>query len=200
MEIVLPVTPVVCVHGIFDTSRSLRPLVAALDAAGFPSVSALDLRPNDGSGPIAALAASLGNHVESVLSESGASSVDVVGFSMGALVSRHWIERLGGARSCRRFVSISGPHAGTLTASFSRLAGIRDMRRGSPLLTDLAEGTPSRGSTEFVTFRTPYDLMIVPSTSSRLPGVRDVEFPVALHRWMIRDERVLAAVVHELLR
>jgi triacylglycerol lipase len=48
---------------------------------------------------------------------------------------------------------------------------------------------------------TPFDLMIVPASSSVLPAAHSVHsLPVPLHRWMIRDPRVLDLVAQTLTR
>jgi hypothetical protein len=116
---------------------------------------------------------------------------------MGALATRYWIQRGGGQAHVRRYVSIAGPHQGTLNAWFLPLAGARDMRPGSALLRDLAGA--GWGDVEVHCFITPYDLMILPPRSGVLPHARSVRvFPVAMHRFMMSDRRVLAAVAQAL--
>jgi triacylglycerol lipase len=47
---------------------------------------------------------------------------------------------------------------------------------------------------------TPYDLMILPAKSSQLPGARsDLRVPVAMHRFMLSDPRVLDHVANLLI-
>ena len=67
----------------------------------------------------------------------------------------------------RRFISISGPHKGTLAAYALPLAGLHDMRPGSALIRDLEGDRDAFGSVEVHCLYTPYDLMIVPATSVR---------------------------------
>src|SRR5207342_504947 len=108
-------------------------------------------------------------------------------FSMGALVARTYVLRLGGRDRVRRFVSIAGPQHGTLWARFARpeAIGIRDMAPGSALLADLASDRAGWGDVEVHTLWTPFDGMIVPPRSSLLPGARsDEQVPVLLHRWL----------------
>jgi triacylglycerol lipase len=187
--------PALLVHGIWNTGESFARMRAALDLAGIAPTLALDLVPNDGRAPLAELAAQVDTAAHRLARESGASRIDVVGFSMGALVSRYWIQRLGGRARVRRFVSISGPHAGTANAYALPLAGAREMRPGSPLLTDLARDVDPWGEVEVHCFWTPFDLMVVPARSAILPGARAVQrFAVAMHRWMVTDARVIAAV------
>jgi triacylglycerol lipase len=188
-------TPIVLVHGIWDSAARIDCLRAGLEARGIRRARAFDLVPNDGRGRIERLAEQLDGIVEAALAETSAGAADVVGFSMGALVSRYYIQRGRGRARVRRFVSISGPHQGTLNAMWLPHEGVRQMRPGSPLLRDLASDADPWGPVEVHVLYTPYDVMIVPARSSVLPGARTTRaVPVALHRWMLSDRRVLDAV------
>lgn len=191
---------VLVVHGIWDSSRRLGPLVAGLALRGVRDVHAIDLVPNTGSAPIATLGERVAREVEALCVRHRVERVDLVGFSMGALVSRWYIQRGAGKARVRRFVSISGPHAGTLTAWALPLAGARDMRPRSPLLRDLDGDADPFGPVDVHCLYTPYDVMVVPATSAVLRGARTTRaFPVTMHRFMIQDARVLDHVA-ELLR
>lgn len=192
--------PVVLVHGIWDTGAVWDRLAARLREAGSPSVVAIDLVPNDGSAPLPVLARQVEDAVTRVLAETGASQVDVVGFSMGTLVSRWWLQKLGGNGRTRRFIAISGPQHGTLTAWFSATPGGRDMRPGSAFLQELHGESDPFGRVEVTSFWTPLDLMIVPARSSAIPGSKQRTFWVPLHPLMTSDRTVVDAVVSELGR
>ncbi len=181
--------PVLLVHGIWDTGAKLAPMARALEAAGAPRAHAMTLSKNDGSVPLVELAAEVAAAAEAL-----GPRIDLVGFSMGALISRTYVQQLGGRGRVRRFVSISGPHAGTRAALLARssLAGVRDMRPGSELLRSLAQDAEPWGEVEVHTMWTPLDLMILPPRSSILPAARsDRAIPVALHRWIVTDRRAL---------
>jgi triacylglycerol lipase len=194
------VTRVLLVHGIWDSAARLEPLRAGLVARGLAEVHALNLTPSDGRAPIADLAGEVARAVAE-LSRDG-SLIDVVGFSMGALVVRWYVQRGGGKDRVRRFVSIAGPHHGTFAAYALpwRFRGVRDMRPGSALLAELASDENPFGSVEVHCVYTPFDLMILPATSSVLPWARTVRaFRVPMHRFMITDARVLDHVAATLL-
>ncbi len=194
------VTPVLLVHGIWDTGAKLATLRTAIERAGRTNVQTIDLVPNDGRAPLRSLAAQLHDRVESLLRDHRAHRIDLVGFSMGALVSRVYLQRLGGKGRVRRFVSISGPHGGTVHAHALPFAGVRDMRRGSALLRELEADPDPWGEVEVHVLYTPYDLMIVPARSSELAGARTTtRIPVALHRFMIEDPRAVSAVARILV-
>lgn len=186
--------PVLLVHGIWDDGARFARMRAALERAR-RTVRAVDLVPNDGSAPIERLAEQVERAADELVAEGAKGRLDLVGFSMGALVSRYWLQRMDGRARCRRFVSISGPHAGTVQARWLPfLAGVRQMTPGSPLLVDLAADAEPFGEVEAHSVWSPYDLMIVPPTSSRLRAAREHRLPILLHRWMISDARVIGRV------
>jgi triacylglycerol lipase len=187
-------TPVLLVHGIDDDALTLGPLADELTRAGFQDVQRVELKPNDGAAPIAVLAEQVAEAARSLRTRTGSERIDVVGFSMGALVSRYYLQRLEGRDHVRRFVSISGPHAGTLMGWLRANPGARDMRPGSELLRGLAADEAPFGDVQVFTLWTPLDLMILPSWSSQLAGARERTIPVILHPLMLRDGRVLRSV------
>jgi len=169
-------------------------LERGLAARGIERVHAFDLEPNDGRAPIATLAAQVQREAEALMEAHGA-PIDLVGFSMGALVSRYYLQKLGGRANVRRFVSISGPHRGTLTAYALPLAGLRDMRPGSALLRELESDATGFGEVEVHCLYTPYDLMIVPAASSILAAAKTTRrLDIPIHRMMITERRALDAI------
>jgi triacylglycerol esterase/lipase EstA (alpha/beta hydrolase family) len=193
--------PVLLVHGLLDTRSQFNRIHEALRAAGFGPVVAIDLSPNDASVPIRVLAHQVAGAVEVLRGASGQDRVDVVGYSMGALASRYYVQRLGGRERVRRFVSISGPQHGTWLAWLWFGAGIREMRPGSALVRDLASDDDPWGPVEVHVLYSPFDLVIVPPSSSRLPGAVETRtFPVLAHTIMLFDPEVRDAVVEILSR
>ena len=151
--------------------------------------------PSLGRAPIPDLGERVRVAADQLRTEHACEQIDLIGFSMGALAARYFVQRRGGRDNVRRFVSISGPHRGTMTAYSLPFAGVRQMRPGSPLLRDLESDVDPWGAVEVHCIYTPYDLMIVPAASSVLPGARSVHrVPVAVHRWVVSDPRV-----HELV-
>jgi triacylglycerol esterase/lipase EstA (alpha/beta hydrolase family) len=183
--------PVVLVHGIWDSGKIFDRLASALRARGIEHIDAIDLVPPDGSRSIADMAADVERAVSRLAEKTSETRVDLIGFSMGALVSRYFVQRLGGRERVRRFISISGPHEGTRIAAFGRKIAAREMRIGSELLADLARDENPWGAVDVHAARTPFDLMIVPSASSELRDAQNRVFPVALHKLMVSDRRVM---------
>jgi pimeloyl-ACP methyl ester carboxylesterase len=114
--------PVLLVPGYGGRIASLDPLAAALRATG-RTVQVVE--PVDGGvGDLQAQAAHLGEMADTVLRQSGARSVDVVGYSAGGVVARLWVRDHGGAGQARRVLTLGSPQHGTSQAELGRdLAG-----------------------------------------------------------------------------
>ena len=117
---------------------------------------------------------------------------------MGGIVSRYYVQRLGGLDRAQRFITISSPHNGTLTAHLSQRLGCMQMRPNSLFLNDLNRDVLMLEKLNFTSIWTPMDMMIVPATSSQLRVGRNVQVNVPLHSWMVRDVRGLQAVANAL--
>lgn len=197
----MPTSPVLLVHGIWDTGAKLGSLRSGLERAGLGPVEAIDLAPNDGRASILELASQVERAARRLALHASSKRIDIVGFSMGALVTRAYLQRLGGKERVRRFISISGPHHGTVMAFALPYAGTREMRPGSRLLTELAADPDPFGDVEVHVMYTPFDLMIIPATSSRIPAARsETRLPIPLHRWMVEDRRAIQRVAELLTR
>lgn len=142
----------------------------------------------------------LGSRVDAVRAETGAPKVALVCHSMGGLIARWWMGRLGGVDRTAAVVFLGTPHQGTV-AGLSGLPfrGARQIVPGSPFLNELNQGeaeavVPTTNVWSFT------DFIIVPSTNARLPrpGVRDVQLTFVGHWGMLVSGAVYRAVIEGL--
>lgn len=187
--------PVLLIHGLTDTTLVFRQMTAYLSAQGF-SVHSFDLTPNNGVMPLDQLAVQVADYIAKSFDPE--QPLDIIGFSMGGIVSRYYIQRLGGIERVQRFVSISAPNNGTFTAYLSGRPGCMQMRPDSPLLRDLNQDSAMLNRLNVTVIWTPYDLMIVPPNSSQMPMGKEVIIPTRFHGWMPADRRCLQAVAEAL--
>jgi triacylglycerol lipase len=187
--------PVILIHGIWDTKSIFNKMSAHLTQRGW-SVHSLNLTPNDGSLGLDLLAQQLADYISQTFHPE--QSIDIVGYSMGGLVSRYYVQRLGGINRVQRFITISSPHSGTLTAYCLPLPGYLDMRPDSGLLRDLNQDFTMLKRINFTSMWTPFDMMIVPAKSSKMPVGKEVKLNVWLHRQMVTDTQSINALVAEL--
>ena len=186
--------PVVLVHGIYSSGGDFARLARHLRAEGH-EVLALDLKPNNGDAGLEVLARQLADFTEARLP---GRRFDLVGFSMGGLVSRYYMQRLGGARHVEHFVTLAAPHHGTVMAGINRLPGVLQMRRGSPFIRDLARDQDCLRRVKFTSFYTPLDLVVVPGDSAEMPQARNVRIWALMHPSLILEKRCIKAVAEAL--
>lgn len=179
---------VVLVHGILEDGTAFNSLRRRLETHGI-QCHVPQLKPNDGRDGIDKLAADLKSGIDAEFGPD--SRFAMVGFSMGGLVSRHYLQKLGGADRCDAFITVSSPHHGTKMAYAFPGRGARQMRPGSPFLRDLEETEHKLGDIPVVSYRTPMDLIILPTESSVWKRAENHSHPVILHPLMLHSKPVL---------
>jgi triacylglycerol lipase len=183
--------PVLLVHGIWKTQATFKRMSRYLTERGF-TVHGLDLTPNDGRAGLDQLAGQVDAYVKATFPEGA--PLDLIGFSMGGLVTRYYVQRLGGIERVRRFITISAPHHGSQWARIRNLPGYLHMRPESAFLADLNSDVAMLSRLDFTSIWTPLDLMILPPSSSRLPVGEEVLVAAPLHALMLEDPRSFKAV------
>ncbi|MGX1948902.1 lipase family alpha/beta hydrolase [Streptomyces anulatus] len=152
--------PVVLLHGFIDNRSAFVVLRRALTRHGRRHLESLNYSPL--TRDIRAAADLLGLHVEEICARTGHSRVDIVGHSLGGLIARYYVQRLGGDRRVRTLVTLGTPHGGTAVAPGAGIHPIvRQMRGGSSVIEELR--TPARDCrTRFVSFWSELDQVMVP--------------------------------------
>jgi triacylglycerol lipase len=184
--------PVILVHGINDTNAKLRSIAQRLRCLG-REVYGIDLVPNDGTASLSDSALQLQEFIDRQVPADR--TIDLVGFSMGGLVSRYYVQRLGGIDRVEHYVTISAPHQGTIAAYFTQKISCVQMRPASSFLKDLQQDIQMLDQVKFTSIWTPFDLIILPPISSQIGIGKEVSLPIVLHPWMVDDERSIAAVL-----
>jgi triacylglycerol lipase len=183
--------PVLLVHGIMRTSAVFRKMSAYLTELGW-SVYTLNLKPHNATIGLDELATQVADYVDKNFAPD--QSLDLVGLSMGGLVTRYYVQRLGGIKRVQRFITISAPNQGTRMAYLSARPGCVQMRPGSAFLEDLNQDSKMLERLNFTSLWTPLDFIIVPARSSQMPVGQEVKIPVLAHYLMVRDNRSIQAV------
>ncbi len=184
--------PVLLIHGISDTIRKFDIMTSYLEKRGWP-VHRINLTPNYGMACLKELAKQVDDYISNTFPAE--QPIDLLGFSMGGVVTRYYLQRLGGIKRVQRYISMSAPNNGTLMAYTLPLTGVQQMCPNSEFLRDLNKDHQKILNQIKVTVMwTPYDLMIVPPNSSQMGVGIEQQFPVLFHAWMVDDKRVLKAV------
>lgn len=186
---------IVLVHGLWNTVNIFWQLRPYLEDQGW-NVHAVNLTPNNGDISIDQQAHQLKTFIDRTLSDQ--QPFNLLGFSMGGLVSRYYLQRLGGLQRVRRFVGVAVPHYGSTLAWFRWNIGGRQMRPGSSFLADLNRDIETIMVCQPLSLWTPYDLLVLPAHHCCLPIGENKRIPVPSHNGMLRDKRSLTAIVQAL--
>jgi triacylglycerol lipase len=187
--------PLLLIHGITDTGYKMRKIANHLDNLGW-QVYTIDLTPNNGEARLEILAGQVADLVSRTFSSH--QHIDIIAFSMGGLVARYYIQRLGGIDRVQRLITLSSPHRGTLAAYFSARPGCVQMRPHSKFIQDLASDVGILNRLKFTSIWTPFDLIILPPSSSQIGIGTEIMFPVAAHPLMVFDRRCLESIADAL--
>lgn len=143
-------------------------------------------------GDIASSASQLESEVNSVLSSTGASKVDIVGWSQGGMMPRYYINNLGGASKVNMLVAFAPSNYGTTLDGIVNLVAdlgvlglatallsvactaCSEQLQGSSFLTALNK-TPTVSSVKYVNIETKDDEVVTPYTNAFLPAASNVQ-------------------------
>ncbi|WP_405733086.1 alpha/beta fold hydrolase [Streptomyces sp. NBC_01537] len=183
--------PVVLVHGTLansvDNWLAFAPYLVArgycvfsLDYGQLPGVAVFY-----GLGPVADSAQQLSDYVDTVLADTGASKVDLVGHSEGGMMPRYYLKFLGGAAKVNALVGIAPDNHGTTLDGITALAdlypaaaalvaslpqGLQDQIAGSAFLSKLNAGGDTVPGVKYTVIVTKYDEIVTPYASGYLTG------------------------------
>ncbi|HVA61241.1 MAG TPA: alpha/beta fold hydrolase [Mycobacteriales bacterium] len=187
-------TPILLIHGIMDNRSVFTLLQRGLSRRGFGRVRTLNYQvfTHD----IRSAARRLAAEVEQLAVDSGHERIHVIGHSLGGLIARYYVQRLGGDERVHTVVTLGSPHAGTQLARLAPGRLLRQLRPDSDVIAELAEPAPGC-RTRFVAFWTDLDGVILPKHSARIDhpdlaarnifvrGVGHLSMPI--HRQVIHE-------------
>ncbi|MFI9721453.1 esterase/lipase family protein [Streptomyces sp. NPDC052396] len=158
--------PVLLLHGFIDNRSVFVLLRRSLRRHGWPLVESHNYSPL--TSDLRAAAVLFGRQVEELCARTGSPRIDVIGHSLGGLVARYYIQRLGGDARIRTLVTLATPHRGTRVAPLmSAHPLVRQLRPESEVIAELAEPAPGCG-TRFISFWSELDQVMVPVETARL--------------------------------
>ena len=185
------------VHGLWHTGRAYRPMAHYLRQQGH-HCHCPDLKPANGKHGLIDLAEKLKTYIDHTLGPRRPFAL--IAFSMGTVIARYYLQALGGAARVQHFFTISGPLRGTLTAYLWPGKACRDMRFKSALLQQLNADLSAYQHIAIHSYRTPFDLLIIPARSSHWDIAKDnLIIPASLHHRMLVHPKLhqhIAATLH----
>lgn len=158
-------TPILLVHGIIDNHTVFTLMRRHLVRRGFSSIHTFSYSPL--TLDVRSTAERMGREIEAICEASGSDQIHVIGHSLGGLIARYYVQRLGGDQRVHTCVTLGTPHQGTVAAKLLPWPLVKQVRPESDLMAELAEPAPDC-RTRFVAFYSDVDQLIVPQRRARI--------------------------------
>ncbi|MEO7753012.1 MAG: alpha/beta fold hydrolase [Terracoccus sp.] len=186
-------TPILLIHGMVDNRSIFTVLRRGLVRRGFGRIETINY--SILTGDIRTAAARLGTEVERITQETGYERIHVIGHSMGGLIARYYVTRLGGDRHVHTLVTLGTPHEGSYLAYGWNNSLTRQLRPGSSLYAELA-GPVRDCQTRFIVYWSDLDQVIVPQRNAALHHDDLFFHNIALHGVGHMSLPITSTVVH----
>jgi pimeloyl-ACP methyl ester carboxylesterase len=158
-------TPIILIHGVIDNRSIFTLLRRSLRGRGFGRTYALNYSPF--TDDIAVVAKRLGSLIDDVCEQTGYERVHIIGHSMGGLVARYYVQKLGGDRHVHTVCTLGTPHCGTWPAQYVPWPVIRQMRPTGDIIEALREPAPGC-RTRFIAIWSDLDQLVIPKRNARI--------------------------------
>ena len=158
-------TPILLLHGLVDNRSIFTVLRRALRRRGFGRVWTMNYHVLTHDVRVAAQR--LATTIDAVCEQTGYERIHVIGHSMGGIIARYYVQRMGGDARVHTLVTLGSPHGGTRAAHLLPRGVCRQLTPRSDVIAELAEPAPSC-RTRFVSFWSDLDALISPKASARV--------------------------------
>ena len=192
--------PIFLVHGLWNNPKLFEKLINRIKKDDY-QLYCPHLPHKYGYSSLKSLAKDLDSKIEELVGHE--KEIDIVGFSMGGLISRFWLQNHNGFLRTKRFFSIGTPHSGTYTAQMIPTAfmpGLAEMKRGSDLICQLNNDLTSLKEIECISFYTNWDLMSFPGWQSKLSIGDSYRIPVLTHKELMTKSTSLDILAEKIFK
>jgi len=166
---------VLLITGVTIKAAWLDPIAARLRRDGFRTV--VYEPPGLLSGSLFQASADLGAVVDRIRAQTGEDKIDILAECTGGLISRHYIQSLGGDQKISRLVTFVSPQNGInklpLVSGFVSWPALRDLTPGSAFL-KAVQSKPLPANVPMTSIYTCTDEYIRPYQTSIVPGATNI--------------------------
>jgi len=185
--------PILFVHGYSSNGSTWNEMLASFRAVGYTDSELFAISYNSNQSNVTT-AQQLRTKVDEIRAQTGWTSIDIIGHSMGSLSSRYYLRNLGGQSKVDAWVSLAGANHGTSTARFCGAVSCREMRVGSSFLAGLNAGDETPGVVRYRTWWSPCDSTINPDSSVSLTGATNTKTACLGHSALLSNSTVFGQV------
>lgn len=192
---VLKHDPILFVHGYGGNSSNWDTMKSRFAADGWQSFELYSYNYSFISSN-ATTAAEIRDQVNTIISKTGATKVDIIAHSMGSISSRYYLKNLGGDAKIDAWVSLAGPNHGTdyVENQNCTFTPCKEIVPGSAFLIALNGGDETPGLVRYATWRSTCDTTILPTQSVVLSGATNNLSACVAHFNFLVDDTVYSQV------
>ena len=187
--------PILFLHGVFHNPSTFTWIRRKLRREGFCDFGEINLFNSLRS--IEHNARRVASAVEKLKTRNRCRKVDIVAHSMGGIVARYYLQKLGGEKNVRNLITLATPHQGIPWARYSVFPGIRELAPEHPTLLSLQKA-PMPKTTQLVAISGELDILMRPSGCDTWKGIRNIRLKDVGHAGLLFSDRVIQILVSHL--
>lgn len=187
--------PILFIHGIFHNHSAFTWMKQKLGIKGFHHFKEINLATSIH--PVPILAEQVSTTVNTLLKQFSVPEVNIIAHSMGGLVARYYIQKLGGDRFVRNLITLGTPHQGTKLSRYSVLPHFRDLNPNSLLMQEIASLPPPK-NTRVCAVSGELDVIVRAKEDPWWNGVRHIHLKRVGHAGLLFSKRVSEIIVNHL--
>ena len=186
--------PIILVHGYAMNRANFLLMARRVARAGLGPVFGFEYW---SLGRTSKAARRLARYVDRVREATGSERVDLIGHSLGGVVSRYYVVLGGGASRVRNLITIGTPHRGTDVSGFGLGRSSRELYPDSSLLNRLdAARLPADVRCTAIWSRS--DALVPGAGNAHLTGVEEIIYDDLGHLSMLTSRRVATEIISRL--
>lgn len=148
-------------------------------------------------GDIKLTATALNDFIEEVCSKNGEENINLVGYSLGGLISCCYFKDLNGRQRTNKIITVATPFAGTYTAYAAPIfKATRQILPGCDFLQKLINENDF--SKNVISIYAGKDKIVMPRSSSILLGAKNIEVPNVGHLDILKSQKTWEIIKQEL--
>jgi pimeloyl-ACP methyl ester carboxylesterase len=187
-------TPVLLLHGLFHNRACWLWARFRLRNRGYKALYAINLPPWY---DVERLTERVSKKVDELRHSSGVDKIHLVGYSMGGMIARNYIQLRGGEQKVEACVLLSCPNGGSKLVPFALTPLGKHLLPGSEFLQRLA-AAPLPPEVRLTAIVNRHDNMSLPLENGRLAGVRNIELTGMGHVSVLYRSRAIEAIAQSI--
>jgi triacylglycerol lipase len=190
-----PDTPVLFIHGLLHNTSTFAWIKQKMALAGWQNFRGVNLSTTQHTIP--QMAEQTLETIHAMRRDFGVKKVDIVAHSMGGILARYVLQKMGNDGLVRKLITLGTPHQGTCLSRYLLLTHLRELMPGSQTLLDLENAAPLT-KTQAVAVYGSLDVLMWPRERAHWSGVRNIQLKGVGHAGLLFSKRVVQIILAHL--